>query len=222
VSKLNDLTGQRFGRLAVIKRADNYVSPKGQNLTQWLCRCDCGKETITTSRNLVSGNTQSCGCLHNEITSKSKTIHGMRDNRLYYIWHGMIDRCECDYSTSYYNYGKRGISVCGEWHEFTSFMEWALTNGYTDDLTIDRIDNSGNYEPNNCKWSTRVEQANNTRRNHVVTFGGKTQTMMQWSRELGLSYSSLKHRLGDLGWSVQKALTTPPMFNKYTYKENAL
>ena len=144
--KLNDLTGQRFGRLTVLERTE----------LKWLCKCDCGNKKIVAGGHLVSGDTKSCGCL--------RIKHGMRNTRLYSIWHGMKERCYNTKHKFYKHYGGRGIKVCEEWkNDFQTFADWALSHGYADNLTIDRIDVNGNYEPSNCQWATNAEQQRNKR-----------------------------------------------------------
>lgn len=158
MGKLIDLTGQRFGRLVVLGRdgSDKYGS------ALWRCRCNCGNEVLVTSSNLRR--TNSCGCLRRELVTKRDTAHGQRFTRLYRVWQGMKTRCNTPSSTSYRWYGARGITVCDEWmNNFESFRSWALTHGYRDDLTIDRINVDGNYEPDNCRWATVAEQQHNKR-----------------------------------------------------------
>jgi hypothetical protein len=202
-----DLTGQRFGRLTVLKRTDDYISPSGNRLVQWLCRCDCGSEKITTSASLKRGTAQSCGCLHKEKWYSIITKHGKADSRLYRVWKGIITRCCNNTNHAYEHYGARGITVCSEWkNDFQVFYDWAMANGYSDNLTIDRIDNNGDYTPKNCRWVTFTTQANNKRNNHYLTCNGKTMTMAEWAREIGIPYYVLQGRINQLNWSVEEAL----------------
>lgn len=156
---LNDLTGKRYGRLTVMKRS---AVKKGHTI--WSCVCDCGNLIEAEAYNLTTGHTQSCGCLQKERASESNSTHRMRNTRLYRIWSSMHTRC---YRPSYHafaDYGGRGIAICDEWlHSFENFRDWALSHGYSDDLSIDRIDVDGNYEPGNCRWATWSEQNRNKR-----------------------------------------------------------
>lgn len=146
----------------------------------------------------------------NRFMAKQET-HGDSYSRLYQIWHGIKTRCYAEYQTSYHNYGKKGIAVCKEWrNSYIAFRDWALSNGYRDDLTIDRIDNNGDYEPSNCRWATPKEQSNNRSTNHLVTFNGETHTIAEWARIVGLSPRLIKDRLTYSGWSIEKILFTPP------------
>ena len=131
--------------------------------------------------------------------------HGMSYTKIYGVWHGMLQRCENPNNIAFKNYGARGIKVCDEWHTFINFNEWAKNSGYQEDLTIDRIDTNGDYEPSNCRWVNRYIQNSNTRRNHYIEFNGKRQTISQWAREIGIERNSLIERLKN--HSVEVALS---------------
>lgn len=173
----------------------------------WFCKCDCGKNTIVPAAKLISGKTQSCGCLKKE-TSKPPIIvkHGMSYSRLYKVWKDMKARCYKPTSVRYYTHGARGIKVCDEWMSFEFFAKWALSNGYRENLTIDRINNNGNYEPSNCRWATHKVQANNRRTNRLISHNGETHTIKEWSEITGINYYTLLGRITRLGWNTEKTL----------------
>lgn len=199
---LKDHTGQRFGRLVALR-----IGQKGDK-KGWICQCDCGNEKWVASSHLTSGRTRSCGCLMRETTSKRFRTHGHTSrlqpfSRTYSTWKAMLTRVR----PTYKNHGGRGITVCPEWRDFSNFLR--DMGEVPPGMSIERVDNDGPYNPENCRWATATEQANNTRRNHYVEAFGKTQTVAQWAREKGLDHSVLKHRLNHLGWPVEQALTTP-------------
>lgn len=153
--------------------------------------------------------------MKSELNSRSGKLnpmykHGGYGSRLYEVWRTMKKRCNNPKNSQYHLYGGRGITVCEEWQKFEPFYEWAMSNGYRDDLTIDRIDSNGNYEPLNCRWATWKEQQNNRRNNHLITYNGETKTLKQWSEKIGISWFTLYERL-KRGWSVEKVLSTPQM-----------
>lgn len=188
---------KKFGRWKVIKPAGLI----NKNYYLW-CQCECGRIKKVRRQNLVPGKTISCGCYISEkakkVFSKNKygLKHGMSRTRLYRVWQAMKGRCEYKKHRGYKNYGGRGISVCNEWKDnFVQFQKWALSHGYQDDLTIDRIDVNGNYCPENCRWITNSEQQNNRRNNHFVVLGNKKITLAQASRELNISPNTLLYRM---------------------------
>lgn len=162
---IKDMTGQRFGRLTVV----SFSHTSSQREAMWKCICDCGSDFIASGRRLRRGWTKSCGCLSKEKVIERSTKHGQNGTRPYIIWQHMKDRCYNSKHQAFKHYGGRGITICDEWKDnFQAFYDWAMANGYRDDLTIDRIDVDGNYEPSNCRWATAKEQANNKRRNKHV------------------------------------------------------
>lgn len=202
--QLRDLIGMRYGRLQVIERAENH----GKRV-MWRCLCECGKEVTTRGENLTTGRTQSCGCYNRERSSLRHTTHGGTKTRMHREWAKIKQRCSNPNNDRWADYGGRGIEVCPEWrYSFEAFRDWALANGYRDDLTIDRIDVNGNYEPGNCRWITNKEQQHNRRNNHYITYNGETHTITEWARIYGLSENGLVHRISR-GWEIERALMTP-------------
>lgn len=205
--------GQRFGRLTVLGK---IAAVSSRSVV--LCRCDCGTYHLARTQDLTAGKVQSCGCYHEERNVAAHTIHGGSSSRLYTTWAAMRARCTNPDHDNFTRYGGRGVTVCPEWESFEIFRDWALANGYRDDLTIDRIDNDGPYSPSNCRWATRAEQQNNTRRNIHVTYMGQTMTLMEAARASGIAYNTLRRRYhanGELGLFIpaqqlkQKATPRP-------------
>ena len=206
MSEKKDLTGLKFMHLLVLEEAGKNKDGR----TKWLCKCDCGNYHTTLGKYLLNGDTTSCGCRRARIlreTTERQTTHHMTGTRLYQIWSGIRGRCNNPNEECYPNYGGRGIKICDEWNSnFTTFYEWAINNGYKENLTIDRIDNNGDYNPNNCRWTDLKTQANNTRRNHYLTYKGETKSLAEWAEIKKINYSTLRARINTYHWSVEKAL----------------
>lgn len=199
--KFIDLTNKKYGRLTVLSKAKGEREPSGRIRTMWNCKCDCGNNVIVSSNHLRTGHTKSCGCITNK--------HGMFGTRIYKIWDSMKYRCFNKNHNQYHNYGGRGITVCDEWLEFIPFYEWAMANGYSDNLTLDRKDVNGNYCPENCRWADDITQHNNTRKNRYIEFEGETHTLAEWARIKGMKYVTLNTRINKYHWPIEKALTQP-------------
>lgn len=215
--KVKDLTGMTFGRWKVVE----YAGQNKQRSSMWLCECQCEKHTqrVVLGKSLKNGTSKSCGCLKNELSSK-RAKHNSVGTRLYRIWRNMKERCYNPNNTYYKNYGERGITICDEWRDnFVEFQKWAISNGYQDDLTIDRINNNKGYEPNNCQWATRMEQSNNLKKNIILEYNEEKHTMAEWSRILNISYIALCHRI-ERGWSVERALSTPVQNKNKNHQKN--
>lgn len=191
------LDGKRFSRLTVIEK--DHTNKHGEIV--WKCKCDCGNISYVTSNYLVSGHTKSCGCLATEKAKEANTTHGLSHTKLTRTYANMITRCYNPNYKYYSSYGGRGISVCSEWSGndgITNFIKWALSNGYKDNLTLDRINVDGNYSPNNCRWATMKQQQNNRTNNTVFEYNGEKKTLSEWSDCLGVKYSKLQY------WLVRK------------------
>ncbi|WP_192248478.1 hypothetical protein [Mesorhizobium caraganae] len=190
----------KYGRLTVIARAENY-----RGNAQWVCRCECGsaKRVVALGNDLQQGKVKSCGCWNAERIA----THGQSRTPTYRIWQQMIQRCENPKAQAYHHYGERGISVCPEWHSFKRFAAdmGIRPKGYS----IDRIDNDGNYQPDNCRWASTKQQLRNTRRNRIYEMHGRKQTIAEWAFDMGIKDSVLRSRLDVYGWPIEKALTQP-------------
>lgn len=206
-----DLCGRRFGMLVAIRPIGKR---KNRSSMVWLCKCDCGNEKGICRRDLLQGSTISCGCYSREESRKRLTKHGKYGTRIHYIWASMVQRC-CDSSnTSYKRYGAIGIRVCEEWKDFNKFYEWAMQNGYSDDLSIDRINNKDGYYPQNCRWVTAKVQANNRTTNLIFELNGEKLTLAQISEKYGINYQCLHKRIKKYKWNIEKAVTVPVNFQK--------
>ena len=207
--------GKKYNRLTVLSefRKDNQV---------WVhCLCDCGNTKDILRRVVTSGRTKSCGCYAKEVSRKRVYKHGLSESRLQRIYSSMMHRCYRLKDDSYSYYGGRGIVVCEEWkNDRATFFKWAMGNGYSDKLTIDRIDSNGNYEPNNCRWVTYKEQQRNKNNNRYLKYDGRIQAASAWAEEYNISNETLYQRLGR-GWSIEKALTTP-IKTQYIHNKKAI
>lgn len=214
MSKLNDLTGKKFGRLIVMARDKDKVYSSGRKVVMWKCKCVCGKECVVATTSLLNRLTKSCGCLNDEKRKSSETkyiIHGdkcksSKYRNLYERWLRMKRRCS-DKSNIYY--GGRGIDICCEWkYNYINFRNWALTNGYKSDLTIDRIDVNKGYCPENCRWVTNKEQQNNKRNNKLIIYKGEVYTQQQLCDKYNINRKTFNDRL-KRGMGIEEALNTP-------------
>ena len=199
--KPEEIEGKKFGYLTAIKYSGNG---------KWECACDCGNIKYVETSKLVKGKIVSCGC-KNKLHQFRKT-HGMTNTRIYSIWSGMKNRCQNTRKQEYKMYGGRGISICDEWlgeNGFEYFCDWAMQNGYQDNLTIERKDVDGNYCPENCCWIPLGEQALNTRNNVYLEYNGESKPISQWAKEYGINYQVFHNRVRNLGWSMEKALNEP-------------
>ncbi len=204
--------GARYGRLVVTAGPHVRIVGKSRQRKQhYDCVCDCGTERSVSSAHLKTGWATSCGCKSKENGKAKFFKHGETETRLHHIWCNIKGRCFSPTNEAYYNYGGRGISMCEEWrNNFTAFRDWANANGHADHLSIDRINNDGNYEPSNCRWATRLEQARNKRTNVKVSGFGDTRCISEWATDqrcivdMRLLWSRLSR-----GWSLEKAMTTP-------------
>ena len=189
---MEDLTGKTFGMLKVLKRVDDYKN-NGRKYPVWECLCECGKIKNVRQSSLVYGETKSCGCLIYK-TNPNARRNNLTLKRLCDCWNGMMQRCYNTNSQGYKNYGGRGIKICEEWHDREKFIEWALKNGYSNDLSIDRIDVNGNYEPDNCRWVDWQTQCDNKRNSIVIEINGGHYTLKQLSQISGISRNTLYFR----------------------------
>lgn len=212
-----DLSGKTFGKWLVLGLS-------GIPQMEWLCVCECGTQRPVHTTSLTSGRSVSCGCFRREVNTINSTKHGHGgtwkhggQTKTYKSWKGMLERCNNPKHISFKSYGGRGIVVCDRWKDFTNFLD---DMGERQDGTeIDRIDNSGNYEPNNCRWTTRIVNSRNTRRNRYITVNGETLTLTEWNRRMGSLGNAVGHRIDIGGWSETDAVTIPLRSNNH-YKRH--
>lgn len=205
MSKCKDLTGEKFGKLTVIKK----LKLNHHREMEWLCLCDCGNEHISTSNRLTSGKTVCCEFCKRKKIAEKNVRHGLFGTHIHRAYTNMKTRC---YNPNYYlfkNYGGKGITICDEWlgrNGLENFYKWSLQNGYRKDLSIDRIDNAKGYSPDNCRWVSMKQQQNNRTNNRMITANGETHTMSEWADISGILYTTIQRRLA-CGWSEQDAVT---------------
>lgn len=205
----SDLKGLRFGRLIALESFSEFDSSGKRYRTKWRCRCDCGTIVNVATDKLSSGHTKSCGCLRSDVSRQTATTHGKTNHKLYTTWESMKSRCYKPLNDNYKYYGGRGIEVCLEWREdFSKFYEWAMSNGWDSELTLDRIDVNGDYCPENCRWVTWDVQRNNRRDIMQITAFGDTLTSSQWQLCTGVPSRTIIWRIRN-GWTPEDAVSIP-------------
>lgn len=213
MSKLIDLTGQRFHYLTVLERASNTQDGKAR----WLCQCDCGRKTVVAAADLKKKRncTKSCGCMSKQLIGESNKTHGMSHHPAFGVWHSMKQRCGDPNHPAYHNYGGRGIKVCPEWeHSFEQFwMDMGPT--YRGGMELDRVDNNRGYDPQNCRWVTRKKNARNRRTNRVIESIYGPMAVSELSEKTGIGETTLLYRL-DHGWPIESLCAPPDVRNRYT------
>lgn len=206
MSKFIDLTGKKFGLWRVVEYSGNSL---------WKCLCDCGTERIVKGFLLRGGRSNSCGCLRSDLISFRNTTHGKTKTSEYNIWRKMICRCTLVNDPNYKNYGARGIKVCDRWRDFTNFLEDVGLRP-SDSHSLEREDNNKGYSPDNCRWATKIVQANNRRTNRLITAFGETKTITEWTRDKScfVGTQTINFRISKLGWEPEIAISTPSTRNK--------
>ena len=195
MSRKIDMSGGRYGRLTVIKEAG-----RKRKEVLWECRCDCGRIAHVSGYYLRSGHTKSCGCLIPETSKKVNVTHGLYKTRLHCIYTNMKTRCYNPNYYLYHRYGGRGIAICDDWlgeNGLHNFAEWSMKNGYSENLSIDRIDNDKGYSPENCRWVTMKQQQNNRSTNHIIPIDGVSKTMAEWAVYINVNYRVMQKHVRD-------------------------
>lgn len=215
ISKKGYSVNKKIARLTLLKEIRVGSGRK------WECVCDCGNKLIVKESLIREGAVKSCGCLKKEYAEKGNVVHGYNKTRIQRIYNAMLRRCYSKKHIHYKNYGGRGITICDEWlgeNGLKNFGEWALKSGYNDNLSIDRIDNNGNYCPKNCKWATPLEQQNNTRYNRILEYNGEKLTLSQAARKYNLDIHTLYNRIKK--WKdIKKCIETPIEKSKQRFKK---
>lgn len=208
LERFHDLTGKIFGRLTVVDRAPNKGTG-AETRAMWRCVCECGGESVIACYTLKGGNTRSCGCLKVDVAvqnGKAKQTHGMTHTPAWICWMSMGQRCRNKNRSDYENYGGRGITICKRWETFEHFL--ADMGPPPVGFSLDRIDVNGNYEPENCRWATTVEQGRNRRNNRILTIDGVAATLAEWCELYGINETTASDRIGR-GWDVDRAIKEP-------------
>ena len=213
--------GERYGRLTIIRE----VEPAGSShkrVRRFLCRCDCGNEIICRLPNLKSGTTKSCGCYRKFVSSNRRDCHHLQNTRIYRIWCGMKRRCYNKHNEHFDRYGGRGIIVCDEWKtDFMNFYDWAMSNGYDDKLSIDRINNEGNYEPSNCRWANQKQQIVNSTAAIKCSLGGNIVSLSDIADILGVSFKRIRRIVYMLnnGYDMSELLSLSKKDDSFMFAE---
>lgn len=217
-SNFIDHSGETHGRLTILK----YIGKDKYGHAFYKCRCECENEIIMAITPILAGVSKSCGCLRRELTGINHTTHGLSDSHILTTWKNMTQRCYNKNRDDYPRYGGRGIYVCDEWLErddkgnspgFLNFVKWSLENGYSENLTIDRIDVNGPYAPWNCRWVGNDIQSINKRNNKYISYKGYNFSMNIWSKITGIPYDVIRARL-NRGWNNEEILRTPPGYSR--------
>jgi hypothetical protein len=203
-----DITGNKYNRLTAIKLDHIKRCSNGRAMHYWLFQCDCGNTTVTRKCDVIRGTIKSCGCYRLDMQREKNTTHGESSLKLYGVWNGMIQRCTNENAAGYINYGGRGVSIDKAWGKYEQFAKWAKLNGCQEGMQIDRIDNNGNYGPNNCRWVTRSENNKNKRTNKRICYNGLNLTYSEWAKRLNGPKNLISRRIKE-GWNEIDAVSTP-------------
>ncbi len=196
---LSITAGDRFGRLVAVRPL--------RSTGKWLFECDCGTEKEVLASSVRTGHSRSCGCLNRDASRARHTTHGMAHTKIHRIWRSMLGRCDNPNTKRYDRYGGRGIKVCERWRSFENF--YADMGERPAGLTLDRIDNDGDYEPSNCRWATQKQQHANRDRSVIITFNGETMAAFEWDDRMGYRHGTVFQRVVQRGWEIKRAILTP-------------